>query len=658
MCSSDASAASAIRFAAVRCGTWETTATSSSWRSGGSATRSAPKVDDERPHRGERLGIGRSVGVSTHVAPANRSASAPSGPSCSDPAIGWPPTKRGWPTAATIGPFTPPTSVTTSAEAGSRSSSARATSAIVATGVATKATVASRSSPSASTMPSSSARAARTGSRSRPLTCQPAARRASPIELPIRPRPTTSARPAAPRCSRRGPPARDARGPRSLGEVVAEHRARPRDRRGGSRPAPLGVAVHQDSDAQRASRLVRRARWRRGAARRSRPRPRAAVAGKAEVTSSVAVNMMLTRSSWATPLRSSIALRRAPGRGRCTCSAVSSSSVVAPRMARSTAAIGREPTVPSATARGGQPRLEQGAHLVDASSARQRPGRSERSVIGPIRVRTSRTTGWPTASHIRRTWRLRPSWIDDAHHARGRARATRAGAVDDARLEHDALAQAPERPGRRVALELGEVLLLHAVARVGEQLGESRRRWCSTSSPSVGESSRPTGKTRGSAGTSSSTRRAPLGVARRRHDARRLVEQVVDEPGQDPDRERRRPPRGRARASTRRPSAATSPFTVTRPSAISSSQARRRAETDPGEHLLQPLALGSVVVTPPARRAARSRAPSTMPASGTNAVERRQVLERVEAETLQEQSWSSRTGSPVPGPSSRPTGST
>ena len=28
-----------------------------------------------------------------------------------------------------------------------------------------------------------------------------------------------------------------------------------------------------------------------------------------------------------------------------------------------------------------------------------------------MRVRTSRVTGWPTASHIRRTWRLRPSWI-------------------------------------------------------------------------------------------------------------------------------------------------------------------------------------------------------------------------------------------------------
>ena len=43
-------------------------------------------------------------------------------------------------------------------------------------------------------------------------------------------------------------------------------------------------------------------------------------------------------------------------------------------------------------------------------SSRHSPARRG-SVIGPIRVRTSRTTGWPTASHIRRTCRFRPSWI-------------------------------------------------------------------------------------------------------------------------------------------------------------------------------------------------------------------------------------------------------
>ena len=37
------------------------------------------------------------------------------------------------------------------------------------------------------------------------------------------------------------------------------------------------------------------------------------------------------------------------------------------------------------------------------------PGRIRPSVSGPIRTRTSDRTGWPTAAHILRTWRFRPS---------------------------------------------------------------------------------------------------------------------------------------------------------------------------------------------------------------------------------------------------------
>ena len=33
-----------------------------------------------------------------------------------------------------------------------------------------------------------------------------------------------------------------------------------------------------------------------------------------------------------------------------------------------------------------------------------------------MRVRTSVRTGWPTAAHISRTWRLRPSWITSRSH--------------------------------------------------------------------------------------------------------------------------------------------------------------------------------------------------------------------------------------------------
>ena len=58
-------------------------------------------------------GRSRPVGVSTHIAPSNRSGSAPCRPICSEPAIGWPPTKRGWSASATMAVFTPLTSVTT-----------------------------------------------------------------------------------------------------------------------------------------------------------------------------------------------------------------------------------------------------------------------------------------------------------------------------------------------------------------------------------------------------------------------------------------------------------------------------------------------------------------------------------------------------------------
>ncbi len=44
-------------------------------------------------------------------------------------------------------------------------------------------------------------------------------------------------------------------------------------------------------------------------------------------------------------------------------------------------------------------------------SSRQRPTFSVESLIGPIATRLRCVTGWPTASHIFRTWRLRPSRI-------------------------------------------------------------------------------------------------------------------------------------------------------------------------------------------------------------------------------------------------------
>ena len=76
------------------------------------------------------------VGVSTQTAPSNRSASAPSTPSSSEPAIGWPPTKRGSAIAADASDaFTLPTSVTSAGGRGQRRGGPRRRSA--QTGVAT-----------------------------------------------------------------------------------------------------------------------------------------------------------------------------------------------------------------------------------------------------------------------------------------------------------------------------------------------------------------------------------------------------------------------------------------------------------------------------------------------------------------------------------------
>ena len=50
---------------------------------------------------------------------------------------------------------------------------------------------------------------------------------------------------------------------------------------------------------------------------------------------------------------------------------------------------------------------------------------SGRSVSGPMRTRRRRTTGWPTASHMRRTWRVRPFVQRDATAAPGRRAARR-----------------------------------------------------------------------------------------------------------------------------------------------------------------------------------------------------------------------------------------
>ena len=78
--------------AAVRWGTWDTVATSESWRSGGMATTDAPMEATIDRMSVKAASSVPETGVSTQVAPSNRSGRDPSTPSSSEPAMGWPPT--------------------------------------------------------------------------------------------------------------------------------------------------------------------------------------------------------------------------------------------------------------------------------------------------------------------------------------------------------------------------------------------------------------------------------------------------------------------------------------------------------------------------------------------------------------------------------------
>ena len=229
------------------------------------------------------------------------------------------------------------------------------------------------------------------------------------------------------------------------------------------------------------------------------------------------------------------------------------------------------------------------------------PRRRLVSVIGPMRVRTRRTTGWPTASHMRRTWRLRPSWITSRMTLGGGQRRLRRRRQPV--VELDALAQPPQGAARRRALDLGQVLLLDAEDGMGEPVGELAV---------VGEQQQPLG-----VGVEAADREDPglgrhqvdhgrpaLRVVGRRHDAGRLVAAGSGRgPGRPPTRAPSTSTTSRSE-STRWPRSATSPLTVTRPSR----RGPRRppaADAGPGQHLLELLVLSPRHPARPTDRRAR-----------------------------------------------------
>ena len=88
-----------------------------------------------------------------------------------------------------------------------------------------------------------------------------------------------------------------------------------------------------------------------------------------------------------------------------------------------------------------------------------------------MRVRTSRRTGCPTASHMRRTWRLLALMDDQAQHAGGQD--SDHGGRGDPVVELDPFAQAAQGAGLGGAVgDVGHVLLFDPVRGVGHELGE------------------------------------------------------------------------------------------------------------------------------------------------------------------------------------------
>ena len=173
------------------------------------------------------------------------------------------------------------------------------------------------------------------------------------------------------------------------------------------------------------------------------------------------------------------------------------------------------------------------------------PGAADRPGAVSRRPRAAGAmTRWPTASHIRRTWRLRPSWIVSSSSC-GPSRRTRAGAV------RPSSSSTPSRSARsarsdRAALDARAIGPRHLEARVGQRVGEVAV---------VGEQDQP-----GRVGVQPPDRvqalgrghevddGAPaMGVARRRDDAGRACAAR-----RRPARRARAPPRRRRRSPPRR----------------------------------------------------------------------------------------------------------
>ncbi len=148
------------------------------------------------------------------------------------------------------------------------------------------------------------------------------------------------------------------------------------------------------------------------------------------------------------------------------------------------------------------------APTSEGSSSRHPPGSSPSSVRPAYPDRCSAVTGWPTAASIRLTWCLRPSWRTSSTRPKPRRRA-RAGAVRPSSSSTPSRSRcSASSPG---SPSTSATYVFSTPYRGWASRWASCPSFVSRSAPVVSASSRPTGTTRGSCGTSSTTVGRPCG---------------------------------------------------------------------------------------------------------------------------------------------------
>ena len=189
-----ASSARLTRTLATTCGRWLTAAITRSWTSASITAGRAPRPVISRCRRSSSVPWVVALGVRYQVAPSKRSSRACSTPAASEPASGWPPTKRGSRAASRTVRLVEPTSVTTALR-GACSRTVATVSASTSTGTATKtASAPSSASPRSRWALWIAPRATASSARgSNPRTVAPRRERAaSPTDPPMSPTPTTA----------------------------------------------------------------------------------------------------------------------------------------------------------------------------------------------------------------------------------------------------------------------------------------------------------------------------------------------------------------------------------------------------------------------------------------------------------------------------------